>query len=393
MNEKKSEKDIVKHDRNFMEHPLWFQDQKLTSRKDEQGYVYSWTDDKGYTFTSRYKVPTRKDFLYLMFLMMKAQEKGYPDTITLTRAAIVRGCGFAKNTQEYKRLEEGLERWKFVGIGFAGTFYSGKEYETLSFGVVSSWGIEKKTKRLWVRFNPEWITYQKESRFFELLEFNKIKQLQDPLSTRLYEILKKNLSLRSQWQIDSVKLARKIPMNEGYPAHINPKIKTAVKRISKKIGFQMDLEIKQVERGKTTLVFTLVSAPMHQVPLFPAPENKELVTDLVKHGLTRTQADEVVLKYTEERINANVAHMLSQPDVRNPAAFLLDAFKNDYAGTKPEPKPKQPVIPVFPGMRVKLNDKEYTVKDEGAIFTDKGMIPVGIVRQLINSGQMEVIDG
>ncbi len=254
-----------------MEYPLWFQDEKMAGST--EGFI--WNNGKGYIFRAGYKPPTRKDLFYLLFILMKAQEADRPELISLTRAEVIKGCGFPKKKQEYDRLEDSLRRWQYTGVEFEGIFYDNKKYLSLNFGIIDSWWIEKKTKKLWIRLNPEFYVYEKNSRFCEFIDFQKLKKLPDPLSTRLYEILKKSLSGQKQWQIDSIKLAQKIPMNEQYPSDINPKIQTAVKRIAKRTDFNVGIDIKKIRRGKTTLIFTLKSATLRQMPLFPnLPDSK-----------------------------------------------------------------------------------------------------------------------
>ncbi len=260
-----SKDEIIKHDKNFMEYPLWFQNVKL-AEKSKDGYV--WKDLEGYTYRAGYKPPVKKDFLYLLYFLMICQEKGWQDKFYLTRAQVLKGCGLRLDKREYDRLEDGLERWENVRIRYSGTFYDGKNYKTLSFGIIDSWGIEKESKRLWIRLSPEWLLQQKESRMFELINFAKIKQLSDPLATRLYEILIKQFYNRREWRIDAVKLAKKIPLERKYPSDITPKIQTAIKRITKNTDIAVNLTVDK-QPGKHTYTFTLKHAKLKQMPLFP----------------------------------------------------------------------------------------------------------------------------
>ena len=61
------------------------------------------------------------------------------------------------------------------------------------------------------------------------------------------------------WEIDAMKLAQKIPMNEKYPADVIPKIKAAVNRINENSDLKVKLIIKRPERGKVIFVFEKVS--------------------------------------------------------------------------------------------------------------------------------------
>lgn len=278
MTENDEKREIIRRDPNFLEYPLWFQDEKMATTT--EGYV--WKDARGYTFRAGYRPPTRKDFLYLMYFIMRAQKRGRPPILDgLTRAEVLKACGTQKCAPEYERLEDSLKRWMHVGIEFSGTFYDRKDYHSMNFGIIDSWWIDKKTKKLSIRFNPEWYLFERSSEFFQTIEFNDLVKLSDPLTTRLYEILKKNLSIRSQWQIDSVKLAEKIPMDKKYPSDINPRIKAAINRISAHTEIKIGLEILKLSRGKTTLQFTLLGARPKQQELFPDYKTQEGASCLV----------------------------------------------------------------------------------------------------------------
>ena len=248
----------VKQDINMLEYPIWMQDEKLPSKiPEDKGFI--WKDREGYIYRCGYKVPTKLDIIYLMYLLYKSQQLGWQEEIELSRYEILKACGYSScRPADYERLEDSLERWKMVGIKFKGTFYDGKKYIALSFGVIDTWKLDENTKKIKVRFNKEWLMRIKNSSYFKYLNFDQVRALRSPLAMRLYEILIKSFQFRDEWTINAQKLAEKIPMKEKMVAHIIPKIKAAVNRINSKTTLTVKLEIERPKRGQAIFIFTRV---------------------------------------------------------------------------------------------------------------------------------------
>ena len=244
--------EIVKQDINFMEYPLWIQDEELAN-KSEDGFV--WKDRDGYIYRAGYKPPTKTDFIFLLYLLMKSQKNGWKNKIIATKYETIKNCGLVPGKPQYERLEDSLKRWKMVGIEFKGTFYDGDKYQTLVFGIIDEYGIKENSKEIEIRFSSKWLLKIKESNYFKYINFSQIKTLRSPLVIRLYEILIKSFQNRNKWEIDAMKLAQKIPMNEKYPADVIPKIKAAVNRINEYTILKVKFIVKRPRRGKAILVF------------------------------------------------------------------------------------------------------------------------------------------
>ena len=242
-------KELVKQDINFCEYPVWFQDPK------QQTTGLVWTDRKGYTYRVGYKTPTKTDIIFLYYLMFKSQQAGWKEKLILSQREILRGCGIAPGKRWADRLKDSLERWKMVGIKFTGTFYDGKDYQTMNFGVIDEWDLEKNTGHLNIRFAPKWLERIKSSNYFRYIDFQQMKSLGSPLTIRLYEILIKSFQGRSEWNIDALKLAAKIPMKEKYVSHIASKITTAVDSINAKTNLNFTMEVKRPKRGQAIFIF------------------------------------------------------------------------------------------------------------------------------------------
>ncbi len=335
----------IKQDINMLEYPLWMQDEKLPSKiPDDKGFI--WQDREGYVYRCGYKVPTKLDIIYLMYLLYRSQQEGWQEEIELSRYEILKSCGYAScRPADYERLEDSLERWKMVGVKFQGTFYDGKRYIALSFGVIDTWKIDEQTKKLRIRFNREWLTRIKNSSYFKYLNFDQIRSLRSPLAMRLYEILVKSFQSREEWTIDAKKLAQKIPMKEKSAAHIIPKIKAAINRINTNSAFKVALIIERPKRGQAIFTFRRLKGQVDEANLIlektPMQEDiQALLSRLLslvpeKHRSKKTIRDMIMRalrQHDEEYVRRNILY--ANEKVRKPSsyrAFLDQSLRQDWA--------------------------------------------------------------
>ncbi len=334
------EREKVKQNINFLEYPLWFQDE-IAAANAEQGMI--WKDREGFVYRAGYKPPVKTDAIILLYLLMQSQKNSYNQELTLTRYQILNDCGLDVCAKSYTRLEDSLKRWKMVGIEFAGTFYDGESYSAINFGIIDSWSIHKKTKELKVVFSPSFIKMMLGKGFFNYINFAEFKKLRSPLATRLYEILCKSFHGRDLWEINAIKMAEKIPMKERYPAHIVPKIKTAINRINKCSDTNFLLETRKTDRGQTVLCFKKVIAaktllPFHQPEKesFIMPDKPEiivLINLLPESRRSQKTILEPVIAFYEMRGADYVARNIRYTNKNaksNYRPYLLKALQNDY---------------------------------------------------------------
>ncbi len=331
----------IKQDINMLEYPLWMQDEKLPSKiPEDKGFI--WQDREGYVYRCGYKVPTKLDIIYLMYLLYRSQQEGWKEEIELSRYEILRSCGYSScRPADYERLEDSLERWKMVGIKFQGTFYDGKKYIALSFGVIDTWKIDEQTKRLRIRFNKEWLTRIKNSSYFKYLNFDQIRALRSPLAMRLYEVLIKSFQNRDEWTIEAKKLAQKIPMKERAVAHIIPKIKAAVNRINAKSNLRVSLYIKRPQRGQAIFTFKRLSEESVEPFILETGTQggEEVLQKLLslvpevqrKKKTVQEMISRALRQHGEEYVKRNILY--TNAKVRNPRsyrAFLVRALREDW---------------------------------------------------------------
>jgi hypothetical protein len=334
-------KEMVKQDINFLEYPLWFQDE-CEAEKCEGGFIWRYskknpegTDEKAFVLRTSFKPPVKTDLVFLLYLLLESQNQSWKDEIHLTRYQVIKNCGLTISAEWYNRLADSLDRWEQVHIEFNGAFYQGREYKTLHFGIIDSWGFEEKTKRLRIRFSPEYLSMVQNTSYCRYLNFDQVKALRSPLATRLYQLLVKTFKNRDTWEIDAVLLAEKIPMKQKFPAHIVLKIKPAINRIYKYTDLKVTVEERKKARGETVLVFTKEAAKPKEKPLdkktpaFVMPENEEykkLVSMLPMERQRQKSLLELVLKALNKKgfdfVSWNIKYANKRAIGNYPAYFL-----------------------------------------------------------------------
>jgi hypothetical protein len=179
--------------------------------------------------------------------------------------------------------------------------------------------------------------------FFKYINFTEFKKLRSPLATRLYEILCKSFHGRDTWEISAIKIAKKIPMKERYPAHIVPKIKTAIKRINRSTDAQFVLKTRRIKPGQTILCFKKEAvpksslfeqeAPKQTFAIPDKPEIKKLIELLPMARRSQKTVIEPIIAYYEMRgtdyVSRNIRYT-NKKAKKNYRPYLLKALQNDY---------------------------------------------------------------
>lgn len=332
-------KAMVKHNINFLEYPLWFQDERI-AEKSESGFT--WSDRAGYIYHSGYKIPTKTDGIFLLYLLLQSQLNDYSLEFTVSRYQVLKACGVGVDAGWYDRLTESLNRWLRVDLSFSGKFFDGKEYQHMGFHILEAWKLDKESKHLKIRFSAEFLEMMKGRGFFKYLNFNEFKRLRAPLATRLYEILSKSFHNRDLWECEAEKMAQKIPMNERFPADIIPKIRAGINRINKYTTSNYDLEIRRPERGKAILVFRRLPDNPHPETKreprqsFTMPENDEfkalvalLPSTMQGHKTLLEMVKKAFDKFGFQYVARNI-HYANRNAKTSYRPYLNQALKHDY---------------------------------------------------------------
>lgn len=229
--------DVIKQDLNFLEHPLWFQVSHSSKENTE------WRDTSGYLYRAGYKAPDQLDMLFLLYMLMCAQQNNYAPHQEFSRYEILKKCGCPINTQYVKRLEDSLKRWLHVSIEFQGSFYDGKNYLSMGFHILDHYCIRDSDKRVEIVFNPHYLQQLRQSSFFKYIHFNTYKILRRPVTRRLFELLVHQFKQRKQWSIELCELGQKLTLytrrkrgeDKGaiYPSDVLTAIKPAINEINR----------------------------------------------------------------------------------------------------------------------------------------------------------------
>lgn len=232
-------KSVMKQDLNFLTYPLWFQ----VSRATQQA---QWTHPQGYSFQADYRAPDQVDALFLMYILMRAQQENYQSRLLLSRYEILKGCGCPVNPQYLSRLEDSLKRWESVTINFKNSFYADGDYHSREFKILHSAVLKEKERRLDIRLDTVFLNTIQHSRHFKYVDFNFYRLLRRPVSRRLFELLTSMLKDSNQWRIPLIELGhdltlyyRKRRRKDGvveevlYPSDVLTAVKSAVEEINK----------------------------------------------------------------------------------------------------------------------------------------------------------------
>ena len=339
------EKQLIKQDLNFLEYPLWFQNERLP-----EGFI--WKDRDGFIYRAGYKPPVRIDALYLCYFLMESQRNNWSTHIVVSQRSAMNACGVQPGKTNALRLHDSCERWINITLSFQGTFYNGQQYEKLQFNVINEWYKERISRYLEIDLNKFFIEKTLYSKFSKFLDLNILRKLKLPLAMRLYEILLKNFMYRDEWSIDAHKLASKIPMAKVYLSHIVERLQKALQHINTYTELTVQMTVEPYGRGKAILHFkklkkdpvaisdeqankdvTLVDSqgvPFQNHVTANTQELFDLVPQEHQEKLTiRNTIEDGCKKYGTQYVLRNIKYTNSHCK-KNYRAFLIKALENDW---------------------------------------------------------------
>ena len=246
-----SEHKLIKQDMNFLEYPLWFQNDRLPPD-------FTWQDRDGFIYRAPYKVPVRLDGLYLMYIMLLSQNEGWVQNILVPQRRIMTACGVRPGKYPALRLKESLDRWINITLSFEGTFYNGEEYERLQFNILNDWRVDRHTKHLRIEVNKFWLEKVKHSNFFKLIDFEEYARIRSPLAARYFELFTKNFQGRDKWLINSEKLRLKIPYTDPRPSILARQSASAIDHLAEVTNTRVSMKVESQKPGKALFAFHLL---------------------------------------------------------------------------------------------------------------------------------------
>lgn len=226
---------FIKDDINFLENPNW-----VVSKRDFPTHLIITKDNGYYEMKSPEGMPVRFDKIVFYYLLHKVVEQTKLESteIVTTRYEIAKNVfNQEKNYSKtkYDRIMLSLKKWKAIFIKFEGVFTEGDNNTIKYFSILDFVSLDKKTKKLFIKFNDQYIQQLRDTKFYQYINLTEYKKLTRPVSTRLYELLMKNLFTQALWNIDINELATMLTIGKrSYPSQIIASLRPAIVEINKK---------------------------------------------------------------------------------------------------------------------------------------------------------------
>jgi hypothetical protein len=217
------------------------------SKRDFPNELLIQKDNGFYEIKSSEGIPVRFDKVVLYYLLHKLSADNDLNSaeVVTTRYEISKNVfsqekNFSK--AKYDRIMLALRRWKAIYIRFEGVFLeeSGNFTEKY-FAIIDSVVLDKKTKKLWIRFNDLYIKQIRESRLYKTIDFEVYKTIMRPVAIRLYEILMSRFLLEKKWLVYIDDLGEQLTLGKrAYPSQILVALKPAIKEINSKANLGLE---------------------------------------------------------------------------------------------------------------------------------------------------------
>lgn len=332
---------LIKQDINLLEYPLY-----TLTKKNIRENLDVVIEGKEYSLLVGYKPPNSVDILYLYYFIKILQDNDYPKKFYVKQSELIKEVSKGCSTFYYSRIRETLKIWRNIGISFKGSFYDGKKYKAMEFGVLDYGNIEDDGEIV-ICFNEIFLSVLKNTNFYRYLNFSEFKKLRKPVSRRLYEILSKSTF---PFKIDILKLANKMPLKQVFPSQIVREIKPAVKEINECTDLKIVFSCKKNSSGHTICTFenkneqknsitiSSVSIP-EEKPLHTEPdltEHQKLFNMLPEECKTETN-NEIIMSFLAKGFNFNyIESNIKYSKINSKKNFSLyfsKALEMDYASS------------------------------------------------------------
>ena len=300
------------------------------------------------------------DVIVALIQLTKQRNNFTHACVHFTRYEVLRLLGWPNEGKSYRRLDEALRRWVGVTLLYEGCWWDNRsrQYGDANMHILESVVILDGKAHLGGEEQQALplssFTWNKV--FMESCQADNLKRLNIeayfalglPTSKRLYRFLDKRFYWRPDWVFDLKEIAfERVGLSRNYAhnvAKIREKLQPAIVELEGS-GFLEPLtrEQRYFKEGTAWKIRLLQRRPSLGLPDAQDPQKAEppaLVGDLVRQGVTRSVADELVQSHPAERIEhkLEVFDWLSEKkDKRiglNPAGYLVKSIEKDYATPK-----------------------------------------------------------
>jgi plasmid replication initiation protein len=269
-----------------------------------------------------------------------------------------------------------------------------------------------------IRFDPNLKPYLLSLKNqFTTFELHNAARLSSAYSIRLYELLKQyeNTDIKER-TFEFAALKRILGCENTYGAYGNFNqrvLQPAQKELSEKTDITFTYKVRKIGRRVNWIIFNIKPRKRvfiddgqgSEIDMADVYSTADIPAEVLKWipEACRSQHDVLrdVVNHLETHGLPYVVQKVAYTAKRKPrdfAAYLGNALKNnlgaDFDPNQMEIFPESALLPkIAPGMRVRYEGAEYAIDEHGCIWPKAGgAMPSGRVRELIGSGQIQVVE-
>lgn len=308
---------------------------------------------------SEYGLPHAIDNDFYLGVMLFLKRNNFEGrTIHFREYEFLRAIGKDNSKRNYKELQQAFARMKGVSIYATNAFWDNKERCYLksvgAFGVIDNYWLfsEEKEKEDYDRSKIPYSSVTINEVLFQSIQSSYIKtidldfyfSLKTPLTKRLFRYLDKNRYKKEIYEIELLKLACLLPLEDKKTYAIKRRLENPHKELTEKYFLEKVKYGKtQTGKHKATYTFTKTKSlePEQTEILLEIPESSisQKIRALTEREITEITAHELVEKYPN-RIAKHIDifdYLIEKKDPKvskNPAGFLCKSIEKDFASPK-----------------------------------------------------------
>jgi hypothetical protein len=297
------------------------------------------------------------DEVILSLIQLTKQKNNFTNRrLDFSRHELVQMLGWSVGGASYDRILLSLKRWTSVFLQYENAWRDNrtKTWTTVGFHIVDRYElVDNRTTNEQLDLLPSHIIWGED--IFESFQAGYLKPLDYDLCTglsnstakRMYRFLDKRFHHKPDWTFDLKEFAHEhIGLGRHYegPAHLKRNLQPAITELES-VGFLESLSGgERFPRDGKSWKVRLIRKSSGQTLLpasaeVPETEPPPLVMELIKHGMTKATAVELVQKHPAELIERQIEYIdwltKKKPDkIGEPGAYLVAAIKADYAPPK-----------------------------------------------------------
>jgi hypothetical protein len=317
------------------------------------------------TGSDAFGLPTAADTDVLIGLIQLTRVRNnFTDPkVNFTRYELLKLLGWPDESKYYRRIDESLNRWVGVMLHYDNTWWDNrtKRYLSAKLHIIETVIIDDERPGRRRKNALPFSSFTWNKTFIESCQADNLKRLdldryfafRSAISKRMYRFLDKRFYIRDDWVFDLKEFAfEHVGLSRNYAGNagkIKEKLQPALEELEE-IEFLEPLprEERYQKNGREWTI-RLVRSPadvlLEEEPVVEEPP--PLARELVARGVTEATALELARQFPAEAIQAKVEvfDWLAQrkdPKVRvNPAGYLVDSVRKDYAPPKGFESPAQ----------------------------------------------------